>query len=167
MSVRQHRNSQQKEPYCRTNPSTLATIKSKSQHARPKATVSSVYADKGGILNANSLGELPRNRQQVAHMRRGRYATSSLCSKKSTRDPLFMVMEHSKLQDGEDTFVRTVTACPEPICLLATNRQLDDLVRFCINPDQFCVLLVDPTFSLGGLQYHMHYMPQFTSKIYV
>jgi len=148
VSVRPHGSSKQKEPYCCTNPSTLATMKSKSQHARPKATISSVYADKGGILNASNLGELSRNRQQVAHMRHGGHITSSLCSNKSTRDPLFMVMEQSKLQDGEDSFVRTVTACPEPMCLLTTNWQLDDLVHFCTNPDQFCVLSVDPTFTL-------------------
>ena len=126
----------------------MATMKSKSQHAKPKATVNSVYSEKGGMLNARSLGELPRNCEQVAHMRRGAVA-SSLCSNKSTHNPLFMVMEQSKLQDGGNSFVRTVTACPEPMCLLATNQQLDDLVRFCTNPDQFCVLSIDPTFSLG------------------
>jgi len=94
------------------------------------------------------LGELPRNREQVAHMRCGAVA-SSLGSNKSSCDPLFTVMEQSKLQDGGNSFVCTVTTCPEPMCLLATNQQLDDLVRFCTNPDQFCVLSIDPTFSLG------------------
>ena len=60
-----------------------------------------------------------------------------------------MVMEQCKLQDGEDKFVRTVTACPELMCLLSTDQQLDDLVRFCTDPNEFCVLSIDPTFSLG------------------
>ena len=100
-------------------------------------------------MKAKSLEELPRNRTQVSNVRRKFDSTSSLCSKKSNRDPLFIVMEQSKIHDGKDKFVRTVTACPEPMCVLATNQQLNDLVRFCTNPSQFSVLSIDPTFSLG------------------
>ena len=64
----------------------------------------------------------------------------SLCSKKSFRDPLFMVIEQCKLQDGEHKFVRTVTVCPELMCLLSIDQQLDDLVHFCTDPNEFCVV---------------------------
>ena len=70
-----------------------------------------------------------------------------LYSKKSIRDPLFMVMEQSKLCG--DKFVRVVTASPEPMCILATDNQLDDLVRFGTNPLLFSILSIDPTFCLG------------------
>ena len=35
------------------------------------------------------------------------------------------------------------------MCVLATDQQLDDLVRFATNNARFCVLAIDPTFSLG------------------
>ena len=57
-----------------------------------------------------------------------------------------MVMEQSKLCEGKDKFVRIVTATPEPMCVLATDQQLHDLVRFGTNPSIFSV---DPTFVLG------------------
>ena len=60
-----------------------------------------------------------------------------------------MVMEQCKKCESEDKFVCVVTACPEPMCLLATDKQLHDLVRFATNPNRFCALSIDPTFSLG------------------
>ena len=124
-------------------------IKHVSKSTGYKDTVSRMYNKQGGMMGANSLGELPRNRAQVANMRRSSDMAHSLCSKKSFRDPLFMVMEQCKLKDGENKFVRTVTACPEPMCLLSTDQQLDDLVHFCTDPNEFCVLSIDPTYSLG------------------
>ena len=48
--------------------------------------------------------------------------------------------------ESGDKFVRVVTASPEPMCVLGTDQQL---VRFATNPNKFCVLSIDPTFSLG------------------
>ena len=67
-----------------------------------------------------------------------------ICSKK---DRLFMVMQQSKLCG--DSFVRTVTESPEPMCILTTDQQLKDLQRFSTNPNLFSIISVDPTFSLG------------------
>ena len=127
----------------------MLLLKQESKDAGPKDAVNTVYEKQGGILSAKNLGELPRNRTQVANIRRRSDVANSLCSKKSIRDPLFMVMEQSKLCEGKDKFVRIVTATPEPMCVLATNQQLHDLVRFGTNPNNFCILSVDPTFSLG------------------
>ena len=60
-----------------------------------------------------------------------------------------MVMEQCKLCESGDKFVRVVTASPEPMCVLATDQQHNDLVRFATNPYKFGVLSIDPTFSLG------------------
>ena len=149
VTINPHGNSKQKQPYCHTNPSTMMMIKHESKSAGPKDTVCRVYNKQGGMMKAKSLGKLPRKRAQVANMKHSSDMTPSLCSKKTFRDPLFMVMEQCKSQDGKDKFVRTVTACPEPMCLLSTDLQLDDLVRFCTDPNEFCVLSVDPNFSLG------------------
>ena len=34
------------------------------------------------------------------------------------------------------------------MCLLASSRQLNDMGRFCTDPNQCCVLGIDPTFNL-------------------
>ena len=52
-------------------------------------------------------------------------------------------------QSRVDPFVRSVTAAPQATCVLATNEQLNDLIRFCTNPDNFSILGIDPTFNLG------------------
>ena len=100
-------------------------------------------------MGATSIGELPRNRQQVSNIRSKINSSSSICSAKGLRDPLFMVMEQSKLCESGENFVRVVTACPEPMCLLANDQQLGDLARFGTDPSLFSVLSIDPTFSLG------------------
>ena len=78
-------------------------------------------------MKAASLGQLPRNRQQVSNIRRSVGFQVPLCSKKGLNDPLFMVMQQSKLCG--DSFVRTVTASPEPMCILTTDQQLKDFGR--------------------------------------
>jgi len=125
----------------------MNALKEEAENHAPKAVVNTVYKRSGGIMNAHSMGVLPRNREQVANLRRGN--ENSICSNKSARDPLYMVMEQSKACESGDRFVRVVTGCPEPMCVLATDQQLDDLVRFATNKGRFCVLAIDPTFSLG------------------
>ena len=46
-------------------------------------------------------------------------------------------------------YIRAVQAAPEPVCVLATDEEICDLVRFCTNSSNFSVLTVDPTFNLG------------------
>ena len=127
----------------------MALIKKEAENCAPKDAVSTIYKKQGGMMRATSIGELPRNRQQILNIRSKIGSNSSICSAKGLRDPLFMVMEQSKLCESGDKFVRVVTACPEPMCILASDQQLTDLVRFGTDPSLFSVLFVDPTFSLG------------------
>ena len=60
---------------------------------------------------------------------------------------------------GED-FVRSVQAAPEPMYILAIDRQLDEMVRNCTDPSAFVPMGVDPTFKLGKIllpQLFSHY----------
>ena len=124
--IRSHGNSKRrKQSFCRTHPSTMRALKEEAQNHPP---VNVVYEEKGGMMGAKSLGELPRNRGQVSNMRRSVNSNLPLCSSKGLRNPLFMVMEQCKLCESGDKFVRVVTASPEPMCVLATDQQLTDLV---------------------------------------
>jgi hypothetical protein len=61
-------------------------------------------------------------------------------------------MELCKLGQGTKgvAFVRSVQAAPEPMCLLSTDRQLDEMVRNCTSSSNFVAVSVDPTFDLGS-----------------
>ena len=37
----------------------------------------------------------------------------------------------------------------EPAVIVAFDRQLSDMVKFCTNEDVFGIVTIDPTFSLG------------------
>ena len=119
----------------------------KDQVNGSKTTPTKIYKvvkEFGGILNANSCGSLPRNRKQVAH------AKSNLKIGPTTKDPLFAVMEECKQQQSQaDPFLRMVQAAQDAMCLLTNCRQLNDMAKFCTDPNQCCVLGIDPTFNLG------------------
>ena len=53
------------------------------------------------------------------------------------------------MEDTSNLFIRDVKCLREPAVVVATERQLNDLVRFCTPQSNFSVMTVDPTFSLG------------------
>ena len=67
--VKPHGNNKlRKQPFCRTHPSTMALIKKEAENCAPKDAVGAVYKKQGGIMGATSIGELPRNRQQISNV---------------------------------------------------------------------------------------------------
>ena len=73
---------------------------------------------------------------------------NNLCSD-SSNDELFVVMSQCKSIDMTAHFIRDVKAGPDPALVLATDQQLNDVVKFFTSPDEFTVITVDPTFNLG------------------
>ena len=59
------------------------------------------------------------------------------------------MMHKAKLGDKTGQFVREVRPSPDPAFVIASDRQLDDLVRFSTPASNFSILTVDPTFFLG------------------
>ena len=62
---------------------------------------------------------------------------------------LYVVMEQCKSAEKVDIFVQDVTCAPEPMAVLSTEHQLNDVARFCCDPFCFSILGIDPTFNLG------------------
>ena len=56
-------------------------------------------------MGATSVSKLPRKRQQVSNICSKISSSSSICHAKGLRDPLFMVMEQSKLYESGDKFI--------------------------------------------------------------
>ena len=113
----------------------------------PKQTLSNCLKDCGGVLEARSLGSIPKSHSQV------RYHQAKNKEKPSESDSLFTVMLQCKSTNpnSDDAFVRTVVAAPEPMAVLATNQQLKDMVRFLTDPQQHTVMGIDPTFNFWGV----------------
>ena len=59
-----------------------------------------------------------------------------------------MIEQCKKEESKADPFIRAVQCAPDAMCLLTTNRQLHDIVRFCTNTTEFSIVGVDPTFNL-------------------
>ena len=66
-----------------------------------------------------------------------------------TSETWYILLNESKFQEGDPktTFVRDIRVVAEPFCVVGTNRQLDDLKRFCCNPVEYRPLTVDATFD--------------------
>ena len=138
-----HGNSKSGKPYYPTLPSTIAAMAS-SAGGGPKQVVGDVSAAIGGVLSASDACSLPRNEQQVTDIKRRQKRGSS-----GSTDELAVVIQKAYLEDGDKCFIREMKTLREPAIIAALDWQLDDLVRFCTNEEEFGILTVDPTFSLG------------------
>ena len=114
----------------------------------PKRVVSEVSSMVGGVLCASDACELPRNEQQVSDLKQRQ--KKAMIAGVNSSDELAVVMQKAYLEDSNQRFIREVKTLHEPGIVVAVNRQLDDLVRFCTNENNFGILTVDPTFSLGA-----------------
>ena len=146
-----HGNAKEKHPFHPTWPSTLRRVKDECTSRGPKAVVEVVSGEAGGVVGASAPGQLPRNEKQVSNLKRK--AKSTLTSGQhcdAGADDLFIVMQRAHTQDPSNKFIRDVKTAPEPAIVLADDRQLQNIVRFCTSSFEFGVLTVDPTFSLGA-----------------
>ena len=145
-----HGNSCSGQPYQKTLPSTLKQLKDTVMiEAKPAKSI--VSAISGDLVDAHSAGEMLRNQKQVYNSRQSMKVKQQHSSPSQVQqtDVLYYLMEQSRRCYGDIQFVRDVKAAPEPMCVLATDTQLDNLVRFCTDHTQFAVLCIDPTFGIG------------------
>ena len=153
--VKSHGNSKRGVPFHPTWSSTKKQIRDKCAVDGPKSVVATLSAQVGGVLQASAPGQLPRDEKQVTNFR-SRVSTEqrlSNCppgiSRDVAADDLFMIMQKAFTEDPSKKFVRAVNAAPEPAVVVSTDRQLQDLARFCTNTFEFSPLTIDPTFNLG------------------
>ena len=145
-----HGNSKVAKPFHPTWPSTLARIKEEASTKGPKSVMNHVSSEVGGVESAVAPGQLPRNELQVLNQKRKLKAGARVSSSNNASDDdLFAVMQEAHTQDPCHMFVRDIKTAPEPAIVLATDQQLADLVRFATSSGKFCIVTIDPTFSLG------------------
>ena len=153
-----HGNSKKKKtPYVRTWESTKDQLKIVAGEMKAREAVHhAIEEGLGGLQSCVGLGQVPRDRQQVKDIARrkpvkkGSYP-KNMSGAGRTSDPWYMLLNECKIQerDPKTAFVRDVRVGAEPFCVVGTNRQLNDLKRFCCNPLEYRPLTVDPTFDFG------------------
>ena len=146
VTIKKHGNSKHdRTPFRRTFPSTINALKNVSKSCPPKAAFHSVTESKGGIINAEGCGSLPRNRSQASYCRR------KLTESFDKSDDLYRVMLMCKENEGStDEFVRHVNCAPQISCILYADWQLQDLKQFCASTNfGVNIMGVDPTFDCG------------------
>ena len=151
IDIQPHGNAKKKGAFQRTKPSTLKLIKaSVAENKRPLKILKEVESSQGGVMEAKLSCDLPRDRRQVYNFISAHAAKpqSSYATEIPRSDTLAHVMRVCKETSGDEAFIRSVQAAPEPMCVLTTNQQLNDVQRFCTGSPS-SILSVDPTFNLG------------------
>ncbi|XP_028415711.1 uncharacterized protein LOC114539280 [Dendronephthya gigantea] len=128
----------------------------KKGEMNPREVVHKTVAeDFGGISSCSGIGMVPRDRQQVKDFSRNKKKSKrqrkTLSEDANDDDPWFRLLGESKKQasNRSTAFIRDVRVAPEPLCVMTSDRQLNDLKRFCCNPVEFRPFTVDPTFDIG------------------
>jgi hypothetical protein len=140
--IKPHGNSKDNAPFFRISETARNLHKELSSKNKPKETVFLATEKEGGEVGARGMCSLPRNRQQIANIRREHH-------KKDT-NVLYSVMLSCKLAQGtQDAFVRDVKAAPDPQSILFYDWQICDMERFLTHKSHFGILTSDPTYNLG------------------
>jgi len=145
---RPHGNSKVERPYARSMKSLQGKLKQTGGKATPKEALMTTLEQSGGLLEARSAGCIPKSRSQVRYHQSQNKPMSQVGSRS---DALYSVMLQCKSTDpdSDEAFVRSVVAAPEPMAVLCTNQQLNDMVRFLTDASHYTVMGVDPTFNFG------------------
>lgn len=149
--IKAHSNSKQNTPYRRTQDSTFKAIETKVVVEKPRRVFQSVAESSGnGLLKGTQSSAWLRDMAQIYNIKKQqtkkRTSEGSICS----NDPYILTLQCKEDENNPETsFVRRVTAAPEPTALLAFESQLSDIEKFCTDPKKISILQVDPTFDLG------------------
>ena len=131
--------------HVRTKKSTKDLMTENLKQQGTKRALFQTVQQAGGVCGAESQGSLPRNVRQAIHLK---YKESRKVPSAS-KDPLASVLELQK--STFPGFIRDVTCNDLPTVTLFTDRQMDNLIKFCCHsrPGWVSELGVDVTFQLG------------------
>lgn len=130
--------------YYRTSHTTKERLKELCSHGTPPtAAFYESVEEKGGVKEFRNAACHSRNIRQIKHVKK--------TMQHEPNDQMIELIEMQKegARNADKAFVRKVETSSDPYVVLATNHQLNDVVRFCCNPAKFSVLGVDPTFNFG------------------
>ena len=136
-------------PYTRTKPSVVRNLDQKLSSLGPKDAVSLATQESDGVMKVGCLSEIPRE-PRPGYYRKQLNKVSLPCHVQGgeKQDELFEVL--LKLKADKQPFVRKVTVEKENTTIvIASDDQLNDLMKFRISEIDFCTVQIGPTFRLG------------------
>ena len=136
-------------PYTRTKPSVVRNLDQKLSSLGPKDAVSLATQESGGVMKVGCLSEIPRGPRQGYYRKQlKKVSLPSHVQGGEKQDELFEVL--LKLKTDKQPFVRKVTVEKENTTIvIASDNQLNDLMKFSTSEIDFCTVQIDPTFRLG------------------
>ena len=149
-----HGNSKRKQPYHRLLCSTQDKLKqSTGRFKNSKGVLDEIYSSSGDVYDARSLSHLPRGPREIYKARdtaKKRFKSSTWNSRVKGQDEVWVILEKTKkeVKFSEQKFIRDFRVHPSFSVVLSLERQLDDVVNFCTNPEEVIVFSIDPTFNI-------------------
>lgn len=143
IQVSTHGNSKGKKPHIRQEKSTMTRLKTLAKEGKkPSEMYDIVFEEKGGMLGATSVASLPRHEQ-------GKYLKR--CQKRETeKDELWSIANMAKEEmKKKEPFVRYPEASTGNF-MLADDRQLKDVERFCTDRNHHGIFGIDTVFKCGN-----------------
>lgn len=129
------------KPFYSTAKSTREKIAKKATSALgPTSIYGDLYEDAGGVIEKSASCTVPRGISQVKYER-------AKLRKKHNKDALAELIE--KCKDSKGEFVHGPQVGPSVRVALTSKSQLEDVVRFCCNPEEFSIFGVDVTYEIG------------------
>ena len=128
ITTKPHGNSKSEKAFTRTKPGVLESIKGKVKGSAPPSKVyDEVFEEAGGLLKVCSVSDVPRNRKQVENAKyKGREVRS--------QDELYdLTLKSKEEEETGKVYIRRLQVAPSPVCVLASDRQVQDVKRFCAN----------------------------------
>lgn len=164
--VKSHGNAKYPSSYKRMLSSTRDKLKKSvlDKTKMAKASLDAVYHSSGDVTKARSLGELPRGPTDLYNARHAGKSSihSNVCENKEGQsshntsvalslDNVWTLLERAKREEEESkdcVFVRECTIHPDFFVVLANERQVTEVKKFCTNQSEFSIFGIDPTFNI-------------------
>jgi len=148
IKIKSHGNSEQDRSFFQTSATTKECLKKVTSENPPKQAIDVLTKEQGGELEAHEAPSLPCDWRQVKYARQHQQVKDT--------NLLYTIMLECKLAQGtSQIFVQDVKAAPQPVCILSSEWQLDDMVRFLTNNHRFGILTADTTYKATTLETFM------------
>lgn len=164
-----HGNAKVKSSYRRLQTSTREKLKRSvlENEKTAKEILDVVYLESGDVTRARSASELPRGPKDLYNARHlakqssnyagerteGRLSAGQTraCTSDVSIDNIWTLLERARREEEEckdSIFIRECAIHPDLFVVLANDKQLEEVSKFCTNQNEFSVFGADPTFNI-------------------
>ena len=157
-----HRNSKRDITFQRLLPSMRDKLKNSIGIPKccPKDFLDEISRSSGDVMNVKSINELqrgPSNLYNARHVAKkvtlsDPYLLSNQgSSSENSSDAMWVLLQKAKRDESiakSSIIIRECRVHPDFLVVLASDRQLEELVQFSTDPQEFSIFCADPTFNI-------------------